>query len=135
MVVWSPAILVTFNIVLTDLWATKLSAERELDLELENVCTMQRVGFEFKRWKCNIFWTGDGAVVTDAQVRYTDLSECLLIDCIILVGDSVSLVGPGSVTVESQEELTQNAIKKPNRSMLALGLICIPEIVCHLHKS
>ena len=33
MVVWSPAFLVTFNIVLTDLWATKLSAERELDLE------------------------------------------------------------------------------------------------------
>ena len=73
------------------------------------------MGFEFTFWKLKRFCTGDGAMVTDAHVRYNDLCECIWVVCIIwsvsvadvgviLVCDSVSRVRHSSVIVESQKE-------------------------------
>ena len=74
-----------------------------------------RMGSEFTFWKLKRFCTGDGAMVTDAQVRYTNLCECIRVVCIIwsvsvavvgviLVDDSISRVRHSSVIVESQKE-------------------------------
>ena len=97
----------------------------------------KRMGFEFIFLKFNSFCTGDGAMVTDAQVKYTDLCECIWVVCIyiyiwsisttdvgvILVGDSVSWVRPSCVIVESQEEcgFSKSVLKSPNKRMSAVG--------------
>ena len=72
-------------------------------------------------------------MVTDASVRYSDISECIWVVCIyiwsisvadvgvILVGDSISWVRPSSVIVESQEEcgFSKSILKSPNKRMSA----------------
>ena len=50
---------------------------------LERSKWYKRMGFEFIFWKLKRFCTGDGAMVTDAQVRHNDLCECIWVVCMI----------------------------------------------------
>ena len=74
----------------------------------------KRMGFEFTFWKLKRFCTGDVLMITDAQVRYNDLCECIWVVCIIwsvsvadvgviLVDDSKSRVRHSSIIVEFQK--------------------------------
>ena len=105
------------------------------------------MGFGLTFWKLNRSWTGDGTMVTYAQVRYTDLGDyvwvvCIYIwsirvadVCVILVGDFTSWVKPSSVIVESQEEcgFSKSILKSPSTRNISMGFNSM-DVIYHLYK-
>ena len=85
-------------------------------------------------------------MITDAQVRYNDLCECIWIVCIIwsvsvadvgviLVCDSVSRVRHSSVIVESQKKcgFSKSILQYRNNKKIGMRFYST-DIVYHLHK-
>ena len=93
------------------------------------------MGFGLTFWKLNRSWTGDGTMVTYAQVRYSDLGDYVWVVCVYIVNKSgkrlcnssgwfYKLVKPSSVIVESQEDcgFSKSILKSPSTRISAWGL-------------
>ena len=103
------------------------------------------MGFGLRFWKLNRSWTGDGTMVTYAQVRYTDLGDYVWVVCIYIYMVNKSgrrlcnssrwlhKLGPSSLIVESQEDcgFSKSILKSPSTRISAWGLtVWILSIIC-----